>query len=242
MGNGTTRRLASMAALIMAATAVSRVLGLVREQVMVYYLGLGADMGAFRGLQAPSLVWTMVWTALSAAFIPSSRAIGQRSQAGSVVWPPLSFVALLVLGTLSLLGVVFARQAMWLMAPGYSDPATIGGGDLTRIMLPLCCCLGWPRSQALEFYDHFTLPALGPIAWNVVIIASITFFARSHGFMHWPGVVAGTTVQLAMHSAGGRLRNRVVSLSICAIPPCGGSVPCFGRWSSVWAWLTSTGS
>ena len=42
MGNGTTRRLASMAALIMAATAVSRVLGLVREQVMVYYLGLGA--------------------------------------------------------------------------------------------------------------------------------------------------------------------------------------------------------
>lgn len=206
MGNGTTRRLASMAALIMAATAVSRVLGLVREQVMVYYLGLGADMGAFTvAFKAPSLVWTMVSdTALSAAFIPvfSELLVKGRRQEAWRVATTVSFVALLVLGTLSLLGVVFARQVMWLMAPGYSDPATIGlAVDLTRIMFPLVLLLGLAAIAMgiLNSYDHFTLPALGPIAWNVVIIASITFFARSHGFyaLAW-GVVAGTTVQLAM--------------------------------------------
>ena len=147
MGNGTTRRLASMAALIIAATAVSRVLGLVREQVMVYYLGLGADMGACTvAFKAPSLVWTMVSdTALSAAFIPvfSELLVKGRRQEAWRVATTVSFVALLVLGTLSLLGVVFARQVMWLMDPGYSDAAPIGlAVDLTRIMFPLVLPLG----------------------------------------------------------------------------------------------------
>ena len=202
MGNGTTRRLASMAALIMAATAVSRVLGLVREQVMVYYRAWRI-WGVHRGFNKASL-WTRCGHSLSAAFIPvfSELLVKGRRQEAWRVATTVSFVALLVLGTLSLLGVVFARQVMWLMAPGYSDPATIGlAVDLTRIMFPLVLLLGLAAIAMgiLNSYDHFTLPALGPIAWNVVIIASITFFARSHGFyaLAW-GVVAGTTVQLAM--------------------------------------------
>src|SRR5665811_1126519 len=72
MGNEGKRRLAVAAAFLMAATAGSRVLGLVREQVMLSYLGLGPQMGAFTvAFKVPSLIRTLVAdTALSAAFIP----------------------------------------------------------------------------------------------------------------------------------------------------------------------------
>ena len=72
MGNDTKRRLATAAAFLVLATAGSRVLGLVREIIMVTYLGLGAEMGAFTvANKVPNLVRTLLAdTALSAAFIP----------------------------------------------------------------------------------------------------------------------------------------------------------------------------
>ena len=206
MSNGTTRRLASMAVLLMAATAVSRLLGLVREQVMVYYLGMGAGMGAFTvAFKAPSLVWTMVSdTALSAAFVPVFSELlvkGRRKEAWRVA-TTISFLALIILGALSLLGMLFAPQVIRLIAPGYSDPSTIGlAVELTRIMFPLVLLLGLCAicMGILNSYDHFALPALGPIAWNVVIISAVVAFARSYGFyaVAW-GIVAGTVVQLGI--------------------------------------------
>lgn len=206
MGNGTTSRLASMAALVMAATAASRILGLVREQVMVYYLGLGPGMGAFTvAFKAPSLVWTMVSdAALSAAFIPvfsELLAKGRREEAWRVA-STVAFLALVVLGTISLLGVIFAREVIWLMAPGYTDPGTIElAVSLTRIMFPLVLLLGLCAIAMgiLNSYDHFLLPSLGPIAWNIVIIAAVAFFSARYGFYALAlGVVAGTMTQLIL--------------------------------------------
>ena len=73
----------------MAATAASRVLGLVREQVMLAVLGLNAGMGAFTvAFKVPSLVRTLLAdTALSAAFIPVFSELlekGRRAEAWMV--------------------------------------------------------------------------------------------------------------------------------------------------------------
>ena len=62
----------------------SRVLGLVREIVMVSYLGLGTDMGAFTvATKVPNLVRTLLAdTALSAALtssLPTGPAPSRRS-------------------------------------------------------------------------------------------------------------------------------------------------------------------
>ncbi|NLE09870.1 MAG: murein biosynthesis integral membrane protein MurJ, partial [Actinobacteria bacterium] len=69
---GYKRRLALAAAFLMAATAGSRILGLIREILPGIYLGMGADMGAFtQAIKVPNLVRTLLAdTALSAAFIP----------------------------------------------------------------------------------------------------------------------------------------------------------------------------
>src|SRR5665648_1197296 len=113
----------------MVATAASRVLGLVREQVMLSMLGLNAQMGAFTvAFKVPSLIRTLVAdTALSAAFIPvfSGLLSEERRQEAWRLVTTVTFLAVVLLGAISALGMVFAPPVISVAAPGYRDPATI---------------------------------------------------------------------------------------------------------------------
>jgi putative peptidoglycan lipid II flippase len=192
----------------MAATAASRVLGLVREQVMLATLGLGAGMGAFTvAFKVPSLVRTLLAdTALSAAFIPVFSELlekGRRAEAWMVARTIL-LLATLVLGGISLLGIALAPQVIGLVAPGFKklNPAVIPlAVDLTRIMFLSVVVLGVAGvfMGILNTLDHFTLPALAPILWNVIIIGAVLLFWREHGFyaLAW-GVMLGTVAELAI--------------------------------------------
>ncbi|MHB9148516.1 MAG: murein biosynthesis integral membrane protein MurJ [Thermoleophilia bacterium] len=210
MGKEGTRRLAVAAAFLMAATAGSRVLGLVREQVMLSYLGLGPQMGAFTvAFKVPSLIRTLVAdTALSAAFIPVFSGLlseDRRQEAWRLV-TTITFLAVVLLGAISALGMVFAPQVISVAAPGYRNPATIDLAiGLTRVMFPTVVLLGVTGifMGVLNSYDHFALPALAPIVWNVIIIGSVVFFADGSGgdrafyILAW-GTVAGTVAQLVI--------------------------------------------
>ncbi len=210
MGNDAKRRLAVAAAFLMAATAGSRVLGLFREQVMLAQLGLGPPMGAFTvAFKVPSLIRTLVAdTALSAAFIPVFSELlseDRRKEAWRLV-STITFLAVILLGAISALGVVFAPQVIAIAAPGYRDAETIGLAiGLTQVMFPTVMLLGVTGifMGVLNSYDHFALPALAPIVWNVIIIASVVFFAGDgadpHAFyvLAW-GTVIGTVAQLVI--------------------------------------------
>lgn len=219
MGNDSTRRLSTFAAFLMAATAASRVLGLVREQVMLAVLGLNAGMGAFTvAFKVPSLVRTLLAdTALSAAFIPVFSELlekGRRAEAWMVA-RTIVLLATLILGSISLLGMAFAPQVISVVAPGFKDPATIAlAVDLTRIMFLSVVVLGVAGvfMGILNTLDHFTLPALAPILWNVVIIGALALYWLRKGApgggasaidyrgfyaLAW-GVMLGTVVELAI--------------------------------------------
>ena len=116
------RRLATAAAFLVLATAGSRVLGLVREIVMVTYLGLGPTMGAFTvANKVPSLVRTLLAdTALSAAFIPVFSGLlekERRREAWQVAYT-VTVLATVVLGVVTVLGMIFAPQVVKVVAPG----------------------------------------------------------------------------------------------------------------------------
>ena len=66
-------RLARSAGVIGLATMTSRILGLVREQVLAYYFGAGDAMDAFRvAFRVPNLVRDLFAEgAMSAAFVPT---------------------------------------------------------------------------------------------------------------------------------------------------------------------------
>jgi putative peptidoglycan lipid II flippase len=206
MGNDTKRRLATAAAFLVLATAGSRILGLVREIIMVTYLGLGDQMGAFTvANKVPSLVRTLLAdTALSAAFIPVFSGLlekGRRREAWQVAFT-VSIFATGVLGLITVLGMIFAPEVVKVVAPGsgFKDPQIAAlTVHLMRVMFPTVVILGLAGilMGILNSYDHFALPAIAPIVWNLVIIGVVIALSSGYGVkaLAW-GVLAGTVVEL----------------------------------------------
>jgi putative peptidoglycan lipid II flippase len=209
MSNETKRHLATAAAFLVLATAGSRVLGLIREIVMVSYLGLGDEMGAFTvANKVPSLIRTLLAdTALSAAFIPVFSALlekGRNREAWRVAYT-VTVLATAVLGVVTVLGMVFAPAVVRVVAPGFSDDPDIVAltVHLMRVMFPTVVILGIAGvfMGILNSYGHFTLPALAPIVWNLVIIGVVVAFSAGYGVeaLAW-GVLIGTVVELLLQA------------------------------------------
>lgn len=208
MSNGAKRRLARTAALLAMATAGSRVLGLVREIVMVSYLGLGAGMGAFTiAMKVPNLVRTLLGdTALSAALVPVISGLlekGREREAWQVTFT-VSVSAAGALGLITALGMIFAPDVVKVVAPGWTTkfPETMSlTVSLMRIMFPTVVVMGLAGilMGILNSYNHFALPAIAPIVWNLIIIGVVVFFSGRYGFhaLAW-GVMLGTLAELLL--------------------------------------------
>jgi putative peptidoglycan lipid II flippase len=116
--------------------------------------------------------------ALSGAFVPVFSELLAKEER-SRAWRVASTIFWLVLIGVSLLTAVLILIAPLLILP-FGDP----GGDpdlavqLTRIMLPIVGLLTISGIVVgiLNAYDQFTIPALTPVAWNLVIIGSLVVF------------------------------------------------------------------
>ena len=177
---GQARRLARSTATFTLATGLSRALGLVREIVAAYFFGVTGKINAFTvASQVPSLVRAFIGdAALSGAFVPVfSELLAKEEKARA--WRVASTIFWLVLIGVSVLTAVLILIAPLLILP-FGDP----GGDpdlaveLTRIMLPIVglVTLSGIVVGILNAYDQFTIPALAPVAWNLVIIGGLVAF------------------------------------------------------------------
>jgi len=119
------------------------------------------------------------------------------------------------MGSLVVLFVLFAPQIMPLFAPGYrNDPEMISQiVRMTRLLFPTVLLLGLTGIIAaiLNSFEHFTLPAIAPVFWNIIILAVLVFGHERLGVdaLAW-GILLGTAVQLvmqlpALRGRGGRL-------------------------------------
>jgi putative peptidoglycan lipid II flippase len=202
------RRLARSTAVFSLATAVSRVLGLVREMVSAYFFGVSGLINAFTvAIQIPNLVRALVAdAALSGAFVPIFSELlekGEKKRAWRVA-STLFWLTMLVLGGVT---AVFILLAPLLMRP-FGDP----GGDfdlavgLSRVLFPIVVLLGLSGIVVgvLNTYHHFALPALAPVAWNLVIVLGLVLGvprieSESGQLYLYAGVVVlGTLVQLLL--------------------------------------------
>ena len=198
------------AGLVMALFVVSRALGLLREMVISHQFGTGGDLDAYlAAFRVPDILFQVVaGGALASAFIPTFASTwSQDNEAGA--WRLASAVINLVLILTTALTVLAAIMAPWLVrtiiAPGFGPARQALTADLMRLMLltPVIFGVSGVLMGILNARQHFLLPALAPISYNLGIIAGAVFLAPAMGVYGLAvGVVAGALGHLLVQIPG----------------------------------------
>lgn len=189
---------------MMAAFAVSRLLGLVRQVVFGAYFGTGPEMDAYvAALRIPDAIFLVVaGGALGSAFIPlfTSRLARQETVAAWRLGSAIITILLILLIPVSLLCMLLAP---WLVerfvAPALAPAAQARTAELMRVMLlsPTIFGVSGVVMGILNAHQHFLLPAVAPIMYNLGLIVGAMVGGRtSLGAM---GPAAGMVVGAAAH-------------------------------------------
>lgn len=159
-----------------AATMLSRLLGLVREQMFAALIGAGDFADAFVvAFRIPNLLRDLFAEgALSAAFVPTFTDYltnRKREQAWALANRVVNAVVML-LGGLTLIGMIFSHQLVGLLAGGFAPEKADVASNLTCIMLPFLpvVSLSAVAMGMLTSQNKFTAPALAPAMFNVLSI------------------------------------------------------------------------
>lgn len=185
-------------------TAISRVMGLVREVVMSHFFGAGFAMDAFNAaFRIPNFLRDLfAENALSAAFVPvltSERTKGKDAQ--NLFASNIFNTLLLVVGAISLAGIFLSPWLAKFIAQGFKDiPGKVElTGSLTAIMFPflLFIALGAWAMSYLNTESAFFVPSLAPAFFNLFsILTPLALFAyfKSRGINPIYGLALGVTV------------------------------------------------
>jgi putative peptidoglycan lipid II flippase len=200
-GDAGGRRVAAAAALLAASFFLSRVLGFVREAVLAYRLGVGADTDAYyAAFQIPDMLNHFLGIgALSIALIPLyTRILTERGEEAA------NRVFATVLGTLGLVALLatsllwwFAEPLVILQFPDFAPDKQALTVRLTRIVLPaqiFFVCGGILRA-VLMAKGRFGAQAAAPLIYNAGIITGGLFLAPALGVdgFAW-GALAGAAL------------------------------------------------
>jgi putative peptidoglycan lipid II flippase len=208
---GHARRLARNTAFFSFATGLSRLLGLAREVVAARYFGVTPAMSAFTiAFQVPNLIRALFAdSALQGAFVPVFTQLlekGERKEAFRLA-SSLFFLICLVLGAVTALFVLLAEPIMTVFTPGFDDNPALRDltVQLSRLMFPIVGLLALSGLVVgmLNSFEHFAVPALAPVAWNLVIIAALVALVpvlsdEDEIYAYAIGILAGTVVQFLL--------------------------------------------
>ncbi|MGB9736294.1 MAG: murein biosynthesis integral membrane protein MurJ [bacterium] len=209
--------IARSAGVVSIMTLFSRILGLIRDISFAYFFGAITSADAFFvAYRIPNLLRRLVAEgAMSSAFIPVFTLYHEKygdKEAKKVSDITFTYL-LMVLLALTILGIIFSKELVYLFAPGFElHPEkfrlTVA---LNRIMFPfillvsiVALCMG-----ILNSLKYFFVPALSPIILNISMITFILI--ANHGknaiFIVAIGVIVGGLMELIpqfilMHKKG----------------------------------------
>jgi putative peptidoglycan lipid II flippase len=183
------------------ATGLSRIAGLAREIVAASLYGGGGAASAFTlAFQIPNLIRALVVPVFSELLEH------RKKREAYALASALGGLLIVALGAITILFVALAP----IVIPPFTgneftqalDTLTIG---LSRVLFPIVILLGLNGLAVgiLNAHDHFTIPAIAPLVWNLVIIAGMValtplFHGDDRLYAYAIGVLAGTLVQLVM--------------------------------------------
>ncbi|QEC49647.1 murein biosynthesis integral membrane protein MurJ [Baekduia soli] len=191
-------------------TGLSRVAGLLREVLASAFFGLTPAFSAFTfAFAIPNVVRSLFAdSALSAAFVPIFTELqeeGRKREAFRLA-STLLLIILVVLTALSVLFIATAGVIVPAITPSkFSEASNHLAVGFSRVLFPIVLILGLNGLVVgiLQAYDHFSIPALSALVWNIVIMAFMVgarpLFSGDHQLYAYAiGILVGTLVQFLM--------------------------------------------
>lgn len=199
------RSFARNTAIFSVLTGLSRIAGLMREVLASSYFGLSPAFSAFTlAFYIPNVVRSLFAdSALSAAFVPVFTELLEEDRKREA----FKLASTLFLVMLAALGAICA---IFILSAGFIVPLFTGSEfthamdtlavGLSRVMFPIVLILGLNGLIVgiLQAYDHFTIPALSPLIWNVVIMVFLVFSRPLFDddlYAYAVGILVGTVIQ-----------------------------------------------
>jgi len=175
--NSESKEIGRASGILALSTLLSRVLGLLRNQILSHFFGAGLAADAFiAAFTIPNALRRLFGEGgLTPAFVSiftrslyDPKSNWRNFVSSSFLWLTLCLVVL------SLLGMIFAPLLVWVYVPEFSQ--TPGKFEmtvqLTRFLFPFVLLICWAAffMGILNSFKKFALPALGPAIMNFTIV------------------------------------------------------------------------
>ncbi len=199
------RQLARSTLIVMAAFAIAKVISLAQTVIIAQVFGVGREWDTFvTANSVPELIFTLIaGGALAHAFIPIfSGYLARDDKTGA--WLLTSHVINTIFSITAVVSIIVFVAAPWLVAqfvaPGFDPAGQQQTAELMRILLvsTLIFSVSGISMGILQSHNHFLLPAIAPIMFDLGILFGAGFLLKPFG-VH--GIAYGAVLGAALHFA-----------------------------------------
>ncbi|MCY3799009.1 MAG: murein biosynthesis integral membrane protein MurJ [Chloroflexi bacterium] len=197
------RRIARSTLIVMIAFAIAKLISLAQTLIIAQVFGVGPELDAYVAAnRIPELIVILIsGGALTHAFIPIFSAFLARGDLDAAWNLSSNLISTIFMLALAISAIVFLL-APWLVsnlvAPGFDPPTARNTVEMMRILLlsTIIFAISGIFSGILNSHQHFLLPALAPIMFDIGILAGVLFLLPRFG-VH--GIALGAVLGAALH-------------------------------------------
>jgi putative peptidoglycan lipid II flippase len=198
-----TRRIVRSTMIVMVAFGLAKVISLGQTVIIAQVFGVGTEWDTFvTANRIPELIFTLIsGGALAHAFIPifsGYLAKDERSEAWRVATNVINFIFSVTFMVSAVVFFIAPTLVANVVAPGFDAEATRQTVDLMRILLvsTLIFSVSGISMGILQSHNHFLLPALAPIMFDLGILFGVLVLLQPLGTT---GIALGAVLGAAMH-------------------------------------------
>lgn len=183
-GNKSAGKSVKTIAVMMGATVIAKVLGMLRGILQAGAYGTTPEANAFTAASKLPLTFfdLLLAAAVLGCFIPAYNSFSDKKRADDFSATFLTFI-ISACGLLAVLGMIFAKPLLTLIAPNLDAEALRLAVTLTRIMFPLVIFTGsaYTLVGVLQSRGSFIAPAMISAISNAGVVIYLAFFDRALG-------------------------------------------------------------
>lgn len=164
------------AGLMVAATMLAKIFGMLRNSLIANFYGLGIEASAYiTALRLPTMLFDIViGGVISAAFIPVFNEVWQKKSRDEAIKFAGKFITMIIMICLLItaVGIIFSDQLISFLAPEFSPEQHELSRQLSNIMFPMIIFTGIAFSFVgiLQSFGEYNIPSIISLVSNTAII------------------------------------------------------------------------